>query len=249
MYLDQNLWGSVETYAPTSGEITVSLAAYNTTAHVVEIHNRRAKHPASTGHKLAFKQAEIVGSFYQHTLQHTYDTASRLTQSAYRNGIATTGTTFREYEFTYDIAGNRTNQTIKLNGVTNSNINYTYNLADQLTSDGVNTYGYDARGNLSTINGSPAYTWDRANRLLSYGGSSYAYNGLGQRISQTVSANTTQYLQDVQPALYKREFGLKMHDLQYLSFNLCHPKPAPYQSVPIMHVNSHFLKDENFCAC
>jgi RHS repeat-associated protein len=54
-----------------------------------------------------------------------------------------------------------------------------------------------------THDGTGAYTWDRANRLLSHGGSSYAYNGLGQRVSQTVGAIVTQYLQDTQPGLFK----------------------------------------------
>ncbi|MEP7292497.1 MAG: hypothetical protein ABI835_11975 [Chloroflexota bacterium] len=46
-----------------------------------------------------------------------------------------------------------------------------------------------------------SYTWDRANRLLSMGGSSYAYDGAGNRISQTVSVDVTQYLLDLQPGL------------------------------------------------
>ena len=55
-----------------------------------------------------------------------------------------------------------------------------------MTSDGMNTH-----------------VWDRANRLLSYDGHSYAYDGLGNRVSQTVSAVITSYLLDVQPGLVK----------------------------------------------
>ncbi len=99
------------------GETSVSISAYQFKGHVIEIHNRRANYSLSTGNKLAFKQLMVVGSFYQHTLQHTYDTVSRLKQTAYRTGDALTGTPFREYNFTYDLAGNRTNQTVKLNGV------------------------------------------------------------------------------------------------------------------------------------
>ncbi len=181
----------------------MAISAYQFKGHVVEIHNRRANHPLSTGNKLAFKQLTVVGSFYQHTLQHSYDTVSRLKQTAYRTGDAVTGTPFHEYNFTYDLAGNRTNQTVKLNGVVNANVNYSYNDFNQLLSDGVNTYAYDANGNLSTINGAVAYTWDRANRLLSHGGSAYTYNGVGHRLSQTIGINVTQYLQDVQPSLSK----------------------------------------------
>jgi len=47
------------------------------------------------------------------------------------------------------------------------------------------------------------YTWDRAHRLLSEGGSSYKYDGLGRRVQQTIGANITDYLLDVQPGLWK----------------------------------------------
>lgn len=75
--------------------------------------------------------------------------------------------------------------------------NYTYNAANQLTSGGAT---YDNNGNLSS-DGTNSYTWDRANRLLSMGGASYAYDGEGRRIRQTIAAQVTQYLLDVQPGL------------------------------------------------
>jgi hypothetical protein len=42
--------------------------------------------------------------------------------------------------------------------------NYSYNAANQLTSDGVHTLTYDNNGNL-TNDGVEGYLWDRANRL------------------------------------------------------------------------------------
>ncbi|MBL8120714.1 MAG: RHS repeat-associated core domain-containing protein, partial [Anaerolineae bacterium] len=59
---------------------------------------------------------------------------------------------------------------------------------------------FDANGNL-TNDGTNTYTWDRANRLLSVGSSAYAYDGSGSRIQQTVGANVTRYLLDIQPGL------------------------------------------------
>lgn len=44
-------------------------------------------------------------------------------------------------------------------------------------------------------------SWDRANRQLSMGGASYKYDGAGNRISQTVGLDVTQYLLDLQPGL------------------------------------------------
>lgn len=49
-----------------------------------------------------------------------------------------------DYQYTYDGAGNRLTQTV--NGTTTS---YTYNNANELTSDGSTTYNYDANGNLT----------------------------------------------------------------------------------------------------
>jgi len=59
---------------------------------------------------------------------------------------------------------------------------------------------FDANGNL-TNDGTNTYTWDRANRLISVGSSAYAYDGSGSRIQQTVGANVTRYLLDMQPGL------------------------------------------------
>jgi RHS repeat-associated protein len=91
-------------------------------------------------------------------------------------------------------------QSIAVNGAAPTVTSYTYNTANQLTSDGTNTLTYDHNGNL-TSDGVNTYSWDRANRLLSMGGSSYTYDGAGNRISQTISANVTQYLLDLQPGL------------------------------------------------
>jgi RHS repeat-associated protein len=73
---------------------------------------------------------------------------------------------------------------------------YTYNAANQLTGDGTTTYTYDPNGNLTT-----GATWDRANRMRSVAGADYAYDGEGRRVRQTIAAQVTQYLLDVQPGL------------------------------------------------
>ncbi len=63
--------------------------------------------------------------------------------------------------------------------------NYTWDNNGNLLNDGVNTYTYDS-----------------ANRLTSFNGtSSYAYNGLGDRLTQTVNAQTTNYTLDLNTGL------------------------------------------------
>ncbi len=66
----------------------------------------------------------------------------------------------------------------------------------------MHTFAYDAAGRM-TSDGVNTYAWDRANRLLSMGSVAYQYNGLGQRLQQTVGAQVTQYLLDVQPGLWQ----------------------------------------------
>jgi RHS repeat-associated protein len=128
------------------------------------------------------------GTVNSRTVNYSYDTLARLLN-------ANDGT--NSYGYSFDRAGNRLSQTV--NGLTTS---YSYNAANQLTSDGVNTHTYDPNGNL-TSDGVTAYSWDRANRMLSAGDHSYAYDGNGVRILQTVNGIVTDYLQDTQPGLAK----------------------------------------------
>jgi YD repeat-containing protein len=124
-----------------------------------------------------------------HNIVYTYDNLARVSEAIYRSGGSLgTGTLQRQYDYQYDVAGNRTQQIVNIGGSTTTN--YTYNAANQISSDGTHSYTYDNAGRL-TSDGVNTYAWDRANRLLSVGSTSYLYNGLGQRVQQTVSATAT----------------------------------------------------------
>ena len=82
--------------------------------------------------------------------------------------------------------------------------NYAYDAANRLTSVNGVAYTWDNNGNLLN-DGTNTYTYDAANRLTSVVGggntSSYTYNGLGDRLSQTVNAATTNYTLDLNAGL------------------------------------------------
>jgi RHS repeat-associated protein len=80
----------------------------------------------------------------------------------------------------------------------NSSTGYTPNVLNQYSSVGGVTYGYDAKGNL-TSDGASAYTYDAENRLLTAavsGTTTYTYDGRGRRIKKTVGSTVTEFLSD-----------------------------------------------------
>jgi hypothetical protein len=98
--------------------------------------------------------------------------------------------------------GNRLANTA-FDGTSTVTTSFTYNLGNQLVTsqrgtDPVRNYVYDANGNL-TSDGVNTYAYDAANRLINYnsGAATFAYNGLGDRYRQTVGGVQTDYLLDL----------------------------------------------------
>ncbi len=206
LYINDNYWRRFDAYTAQPGERVLHIPVVPTppgaTSGVVEIRNRSDRHHRSTGHVFRFKQLAVINATYnERTIDYTYDGLSRLQQANYNTGQ-------RIYDYNFDLAGNRTQEALSGTGVTAKTTDYTYNAANQLTNDGINTLTYDPNGNL-TNDGTNAYTWDRANRLANVDNgtpanlTAYTYDGLGNRIQQTVSSVVTNYLLDLQPGLAK----------------------------------------------
>lgn len=133
------------------------------------------------------------------TSTYTYDLLGRLTGATNTDPTAPAEA---NATWAYDPAGNRTRQTIAGAAPTT----YTYDIADQLTSDGTHTYAWDADGNLTsrrvTLTGTTvaAYTWDPANRIVSQTSSdqatTYTYDGQSRRVAKTDPTGTSTYLYD-----------------------------------------------------
>jgi RHS repeat-associated protein len=125
---------------------------------------------------------------------YNYDQDYQLIQASYPNAAPFRG---EIDSWQYDAIGNRTTAngqayTYLKNGGNPTN-------GQRLSSDGQNTYTYDANGATLTKSGSSNYTfgWDLENRLTSISGSvtaSYAYDYQRRRTNKTVSAAAISYL-------------------------------------------------------
>ena len=132
--------------------------------------------------------------------KYSYDPLYQLVKAEYPAGGPFSG---EVHEWTYDALGNRISS--KVNGAGPS---YTYKKnganplnGQQLSSDGVNGYTYDANGSQTAKTGSASYAfgYDVDNRLTSISGSEtaiYSYDYQGRRTSKTEAGVTTTYLYD-----------------------------------------------------
>jgi RHS repeat-associated protein len=116
------------------------------------------------------------------TITYNYDGLARLTGAQYSSG--------EQYGYGYDLAGNRTSVTT--NGSTTTTV---YNAANQVVD-----WSYDAAGNLLS-DGSSTSTYDALGRMTSRSGTGYRYNGDGVLVAQIAAGNTTRYTQDLVAAL------------------------------------------------
>lgn len=94
--------------------------------------------------------------------------------------------------YQYDLNGNRTSQVV--NGTsTPDTVSPTSN---QLASFGAQSYGYDAKGNTTTVAGTATYHYDVFNRMDSAGGMAYYVNPEGQRLRKSGAAGTSYFAPD-----------------------------------------------------
>jgi RHS repeat-associated protein len=160
--------------------------------------------------------ATVPGQSFSNSLtKYYYDANYQLTQTDYPN-VAPFNAEVDSW--TYDAIGNRLTNTV--NGTTQT---YAYfkNGSNQLngqkiSSDSVNTYTYDNRGDTKTQvtpGGTYTFNWGNAQQITSISGlltASYVYDYLNRRDSKTVSGSTTTYLYDGQNLI--KEMGASAAD-------------------------------------
>jgi RHS repeat-associated protein len=200
VYVNETLWQSYDGYASASGERVIEIPLMNDGINVLEVRNTMDVNSGSSGRKVRFKQLSVDSDVTMQTITYDYDALSRLLEADYSND--------RNYQYQYDLAGNRTQQQTTI-GITTTTTDWTYNDANQMSTMKIGAnplvnMSFDANGNL-TDDGILTYTWDRANRLKTHNNGTYnthfAYDGNGDRHQQNVGGTITNYLLDVQPEL------------------------------------------------
>jgi RHS repeat-associated protein len=128
---------------------------------------------------------------------YTYDVASRLTTI---NHIGPSGI-IEALTYQYDAAGNRTSLT-RNNGTASllpaAVASATYDAANEQKAFAGTTLTYDNNGNL-TSDGTNTYVWDARNRLVAMSGgatATFSYDPLGRRASKTINSVASQFLYD-----------------------------------------------------
>jgi RHS repeat-associated protein len=166
------------------------------------------------GQRTSLTATVPVQGFNQAQTRYLYDGLYQLNQVQYPN-VAPYNAEVDSW--TYDGIGNRLTNTV--NGNTQT---YTYFKNGQnplngqrLSSDGTNSYTYDANGNTATRTG---YTvgYDAENRQSSISGgisASYTYDYQGRRTSKTVAGTTTTYLYDGLNPIAETTSGLSSYFL------------------------------------
>jgi RHS repeat-associated protein len=104
---------------------------------------------------------------------YSYSGNQDVSNITYKNG---SGTVLQQVTYSYDQADRVTTQ--YLNGTTSS---YLYDAVNELTSDGVHSYSYDANGNRN----STGYSTGTGNELLNDGTYTYTYDNAGNMIEKS----------------------------------------------------------------
>lgn len=126
---------------------------------------------------------------------YSYDSASQLTGINYTMGENTLG----NLTYSYDLVGRRTNVggSFASTGLPQAISTTAYDAANELTQWGTATPTYDLNGNMLS-DGTNSYAWNARNQLASMnsGGMGFQYDSFGRRVAKTNIATTANYLYD-----------------------------------------------------
>jgi RHS repeat-associated protein len=129
--------------------------------------------------------------------QYSYDAAPRVSDISY----VKSGSSIGNLTYQYNAVGRRAGmggsfgQTV----LPQAMAAVTYNAANQEAAIGSQPFSYDANGNM-TSDGTNTYQWDARNRLISMSGpgltSNFQYDPLGRRVSKTINGAAKSFLYD-----------------------------------------------------
>lgn len=149
-----------------------------------------------------------VHSNYTQTLG--YDVLDRLTSVSSSAHTAS---------YTYDGDGNRTYQVV--NGVATSFAHAAASNRLNSATGGVNvTYGYNAYGSTTTVNGATAYSYDPFGRLVNAGGAAFLISAEDQRLRKMFGGDTTYFIPDAGGALLADSQNGTWRDYVWLNWRM-----------------------------
>jgi len=128
-------------------------------------------------------------------MSYSYDAGSQLIGVSYALGATTLG----NLSYAYDNAGRRISVggSFARTGLPLAVTTTAYNAANELTQWGTANLFYDPNGNM-TSDGVNSFVWNARNQLASMnlGANSFQYDPFGRRVAKTISGSTTNYLYD-----------------------------------------------------
>ncbi len=130
------------------------------------------------------------------TVAYSYDSDSRVAGMTYSAG----GNQLGNLTYSYDADGRVVAKggSMASTGLPAAVSGNTFNAANAMTAFNGATLSYDANGNL-TSDGTNSYGWDARNHLIAIGGANLAtfvYDAFGRRADKAINGTTTQFLYD-----------------------------------------------------
>ena len=130
------------------------------------------------------------------TATYGYDAASELTGLTYKLGTTVLG----NLTYSYDADGRRTSigGSYARTGLPQAVASASYNADNQLTQWGSSNLTYDLNSNL-TNDGANTYTWNARNQLVSINAGAsgtFQYDAFGRRLTKTIGGTSTSFLYD-----------------------------------------------------
>jgi len=137
--------------------------------------------------------------------EYGYDVASNLTSLTYRKGATTLGNLTYEYDAVGRVT--KVGGSFSRTGLPQPLSTGSYNSANQQTTFGTQSLTYDDNGNLIS-DGINSYGWNARDQLVSISGpgltATFQYDALGRRISKLINGATTGYLYDEQDVVQEQ---------------------------------------------
>jgi RHS repeat-associated protein len=193
-YDNQGRLTSLINHDPVAGNLAVYAYGYD--------HNYTTGLDTMLGQRTSLTATVPVQSLNNHLFKYEYDPNYQLAKVTYPNVAPLSG---EVDSWTYDAIGNRLTNTVNTTTQTYTYEQVSGHQGQRLTSDGINTYGYNGNnltGSVQSRTGTPGtfnFTWTYWGELAQINGgasANYYYDYRGRRFQKTIGGVTTTFLYD-----------------------------------------------------